>query len=111
MIEIDPNHPSLLTGRRHSRDVLESAARVVKASAGTKTADAVSTLSTALQLATSTALVDGYEPHEVYEASAAFMAWLVNRLPEADQLGVLTALTTEIVQRVRLGNAANQIAA
>jgi hypothetical protein len=108
---LDPNHPSLLTGRRHGRELIEAAARVVRVAGETKTAPAVETLSTALQLTVSAALVDGFEPHEAYEAASAFLAWLVCRLPEKDQLGVLTAMTSEVVQRVQFGNVANSVAA
>lgn len=104
MIELDPNHPFLQRGRRHGRDVLESAARVVKAAAETSTADATSTLSTALQLLVSTALVDGFDAHEVYAAATSFMAWMVCRLPETDRVGVLTAITSDVVDRVMLAS-------
>lgn len=97
-------------GRAHCRDVLRSASKVVKADAETKTADAVSTLSTALQLTVSTALVDGYDPHEAYDAAGGFLAWLVCRLPAQDRLGVLTALTTEVVNRIKLVEAGETMA-
>lgn len=106
MNTLEDNHPALLTGRRHARDVLASASRVVKATTGAKTSDQASVLSTALQLVTSAALVDEFDPHEAYEASSAYLAWLICRLPREDQLGVLTAMTTQVVERVRLGNAA-----
>lgn len=93
-------------GRGHCRDVLRSASKVVKAAAGTKTADATSTLSTALQLCASTALVDGFDPQEVYSAAGGFLAWLVLRLPAEDRLGVLTAMTTEVVDRIKLAEGA-----
>ena len=105
MSGLDPNHPSLITGRRHARDVLEDGARIVRMAGATKKADAVSSLSTAHQLMVSAALVDGYEPHECYEAASAFLAWLVMRLPPEQRLGVLTAMTTEIVGRIQLAEA------
>jgi len=103
MIELDPNHPALLQGRRHSRDVLASAARVVNAAQETKrSADAASTVSTGLQLVVSTALVDGFDPQEVYGGAAGLLAWLVCRLRPEDQLGVLMAMTAEVVDRMKL---------
>lgn len=105
-MQLEPDHPALIQGRRHSRDVLESAARVVRVSGETKTADAMSTLSTALQLVATAALVDGFDPQEVYGASAAFLAWLIARLPPQDHVGVLAAMTNEVVNRVQLAEAA-----
>lgn len=111
MTEMDPNHPSLITGRRHGRELIEAGARVVRVAAGSKKADAVSSLSTAQQLIISAALVDGYQPHECYEAASAFLAWLVMRLPKDKRLGVLTAMTSEIVNRIQLAEAGEDVEA
>jgi hypothetical protein len=102
MMQIAPDHPAAVQGRRHSRDVLASAARVVKVAAETRQADAASTLATALQLVLTTALVDGFDAQEVYGALAGAVAFAVMRLPEDQRFGVLTAMTTEVVDRMRL---------
>jgi hypothetical protein len=88
MIDLDPNHPALIQGRRHSREVMEAAARAVRQAQEAKTADAASTLSTALQMVISSALVDGFAPREAYAALAGALAWAVCRLPSDERLGV-----------------------
>lgn len=102
MTDLDPNHPAMIQGRRHCRDVLGSAARVVRIANDARKADATSTLSTALQLMLTTALVDEFDPQEVYGALSGALAWAVLRLPAEDQVGVLTAMTAEVVSRMEL---------
>lgn len=100
MTDLDPNHPFLIAGRRHARDVIEDGARIVRLVGETKTADAAATLSTALQLTVSAALVDGYEPREAYEAASGFLAWMIGRLPPQDRQGVLAAMVKSVVDQI-----------
>ena len=100
MTDIDPDHPLMLQGRRHSRDVMESAARLVRLATDSKTADAAATLSTALQLMTTCALVDGFETHTVYDAVAGLLSWSVRRLPPEQRKEVLAAMVKGAVDQI-----------
>lgn len=97
----NPDHPLLIQGRRHARDVTESAARIVRLSQDSKSAEASATLSTALQLVLSAALVDGFDPHEAYTGLAGALAWAVGRLPPEDRQGVLTSIVASVVDQMK----------
>lgn len=96
-ITLGPDHPFLLQGRRHARDVIESAARIGRAT-GDEQVTAV--VSTSLQLVLSAALVDGVDPHEAYSGLAGAIAWAVCRLPEEGRAGVLQAIVAEVVKHM-----------
>jgi hypothetical protein len=94
------DHPAAIRGRRDARELLEAAARVVRVTSGQRQAGAADTLSTALQLVMTTALVDGFNAQEVYGALAGALAWGVMRLPPTERQGVLAAMVTEVVGRI-----------
>ena len=97
---IEPDHPLLVRGRRHARDVIEDAARVVRHTHSTEQADACATLSTALQLTITAALTDGFDPQEAYTAVSGLVAWSLLRLPAENRTGVLSALVKSVVDQI-----------
>lgn len=94
-------NPLMTKGRADARETMATAARLVRKAGDTKTADAADTLSTALQLVLTTALVDGYEPKEVYQALCGAVSWSVMRLEADDRLGVLTAITSGVIDQMK----------
>lgn len=97
MTDLSPDHPLLLQGRRHARDVIASAERIGRLAGDPERA---SVLSTAAQLVLSAAMVDGEDPQDVYAALINTLVWAVCRLPKDDRLGVLGAVVKEAVEKI-----------
>ena len=93
----NPDHPLLLQGRRHARDVIASGDRIGRLAGDTSRA---SCLSTGLQLVMSAAMVDGEDPQDVYAALINTVAWAVCRLPKDDRIGVLSAMVKEAAEKI-----------
>ena len=94
--------PIMEKGRADARELMATGARLVRKAADTKKADASATLSTSLQLVLTTALVDGFEPHEVYDALAGALAWSVMRLERTEQMGVLLEMVKNVIEKAGL---------
>ena len=93
------DHPFVLQGRRHARELLMSTHRL---GAMTGDKEPKSTISFAMQIVLWTAISDGVEPVEVYNALIGAMIWAICRAPEEQRQGLLTEIVKNVVEG--LGN-------